>query len=340
MSNRTGATLVEVLVAIFVMGIGLMALLALFPLGVFSMAQAIQDDRAAHSSANATSLAVAYSLHNDPQITAAFSNPGGTDVNWNVVTADNNAPSWPVFVDGVGALIAPAPYTLWVGRSSTVTYPPCICRQTPNYITSLPVANQKAAVLQAFTLLDDVRFNIQGTPDLSTGAVDREGNFSWAYLLRRPLMSKPATVNMDIVIYSRRSLNLTTGLTMPEYAFTGSVDLTAATGRPNVVTLYWGLGQNPPAVRAGSWILDATPVIDTTTKPPSVTSQCHAKFYRVVGVNELPDPLPNPNNLHQIEVEVADNLQDFPAGALTTTATFMVLEGVVEVIPRGTQWRP
>lgn len=43
---RRGVTLVEVLVAIFVMGIGLLALLTLFPVGALELAQAINDDRA------------------------------------------------------------------------------------------------------------------------------------------------------------------------------------------------------------------------------------------------------------------------------------------------------
>ena len=44
---RRGVTLLEVLVAIYIVGIGLLALLALFPLGMLRMAQAVQDDRVA-----------------------------------------------------------------------------------------------------------------------------------------------------------------------------------------------------------------------------------------------------------------------------------------------------
>ena len=47
LNERAGVTLIEVLVAIFIMGIGLLALLTLFPLGALRMAKAIQDDRAA-----------------------------------------------------------------------------------------------------------------------------------------------------------------------------------------------------------------------------------------------------------------------------------------------------
>src|SRR5262245_44100129 len=54
--RRSGITLVEVLVAIFIMGVGLLALLALFPLGALEMAQAVKDDRAAAVAANAVAL--------------------------------------------------------------------------------------------------------------------------------------------------------------------------------------------------------------------------------------------------------------------------------------------
>src|SRR5579885_1848168 len=50
---RPGVTLTEVLVAIFIMGIGLLSLLVLFPLGALNMAQAIKDNRATQSCTNA-----------------------------------------------------------------------------------------------------------------------------------------------------------------------------------------------------------------------------------------------------------------------------------------------
>ena len=55
-SRRAGITLLEVLAAIFVMGVGLLALLVLFPLGALSMAQAIKDDRAASVANDAESF--------------------------------------------------------------------------------------------------------------------------------------------------------------------------------------------------------------------------------------------------------------------------------------------
>jgi Tfp pilus assembly protein PilV len=46
LAGQSGITLVEVLVAILITGVGLLAPLTLFPLGALNMAQAINDDRA------------------------------------------------------------------------------------------------------------------------------------------------------------------------------------------------------------------------------------------------------------------------------------------------------
>src|SRR5262245_20567348 len=47
MNRRNAVTLTEVLIAIFVLSIGLMALLSLFPIGAAQMAQALKDQRCA-----------------------------------------------------------------------------------------------------------------------------------------------------------------------------------------------------------------------------------------------------------------------------------------------------
>lgn len=57
--KRAGVTLLEVLAAIFIMGIGLLALLTLFPLGAVNMAQSIKDDRAGHVKDRAVALSQA-----------------------------------------------------------------------------------------------------------------------------------------------------------------------------------------------------------------------------------------------------------------------------------------
>jgi hypothetical protein len=327
MCKRTGATLVEVLVAIFIMGIGLLALLALFPLGVLNMAQAIQSDRAALCATNASSCAVALNLHRDPALVdtvvggvvtpGPFTNPAPGDPKCNSATA--TAPSWPVFVDSVGQAQVFGP---WVGG---VQYG--IPRLSPNYITTN--ANPTKAIRQWFTLLDDIRFDVNAAPAaIGTNLFDREGNYSWAYLLRRPLNGNTAAVNMDIVVYSRRQLNLSQTLAPPEYAYPNCQFDPA---QPNIVRFTWGGGQNPPAVRAGSWVLDASPQPTGAGANPTYNPS-HAQFYRIVGVNEVA------GSSTALDVELQDPVQGFPV--VTNNATFLVLDGVVDVIPRGTQWRP
>jgi prepilin-type N-terminal cleavage/methylation domain-containing protein len=90
MRRRSGVTLIEVLVAIFIMAIGMLALLALFPLGAISMAQALKDDRCASSAVNAEAFAIAQDIKHDIAVAGgtsgaltfnnAFTNPWTTTV--------------------------------------------------------------------------------------------------------------------------------------------------------------------------------------------------------------------------------------------------------------------
>ena len=57
--GRRGYTLLEVLAAIFIMGVGLLAILTLFPVGALELARAIQDDRATAVAQRAVALSQA-----------------------------------------------------------------------------------------------------------------------------------------------------------------------------------------------------------------------------------------------------------------------------------------
>ncbi len=105
-------TLVEVLVAIFIMAIAMLALLALFPLGALSMAQALKDDRCATVAVNAEALAVAQDVRHDLLVagnggnpyTDSFANPfngtvGLVSSDLNLVRGMYSGPSNAVLVD-------------------------------------------------------------------------------------------------------------------------------------------------------------------------------------------------------------------------------------------------
>jgi hypothetical protein len=199
---RPATTLTEVLVAIFVMAIGLMALLTLFPLGALSMWQAIKDDRTAHGGRNAASIAAMFNIHNDPYLypagtvtvgavgpynyTDAFVNPYpfqqvGTVGPGMPPQTDPTKPSYPVYVD---------PYAFYFLSSQAIipnlTVPSAIpfspmVGQTVGNVGTVPQATAPGivpgtgiprrspsfvptsqAAIRWFTLLDDIN-NFQDT---------------------------------------------------------------------------------------------------------------------------------------------------------------------------------
>ena len=130
MTRRSGVTLVEVLVAIFVMGIGLIALLTLFPIGMLRVAQALGDARSVESADNAHSIAIAQNIANDPLVitdnTAAnpdfFKNNGQAGA----PDADPYGESYAVFVDPIGFYAKSGNQKVWVGNFPAAFTPTAI----------------------------------------------------------------------------------------------------------------------------------------------------------------------------------------------------------------------
>src|SRR5260370_19633315 len=102
MPRSTGATLLEVLVAIFVMGIGMLALLTLFPIGALRMAKAIQDERCAQTGASGQSMSIFTNIRNEPALfnpSDAYLNPANPKIGGvNDATTVPGGPSYPVFI--------------------------------------------------------------------------------------------------------------------------------------------------------------------------------------------------------------------------------------------------
>ena len=74
MRRRRGITLIQVLVAIFIMAIGLLAILTLFPLGVLRMAERAQNDRDAASASAGANTCDAFNL-DDNDLNHDYPNP-------------------------------------------------------------------------------------------------------------------------------------------------------------------------------------------------------------------------------------------------------------------------
>lgn len=139
----------EVLVSIFIMAIGLLSLLTLFPLGALRMAEAIKDNRTSHAARNAKIVYDLLDIGNDPWLFSPYTGhdafrdpyPDSTtgrpppyaiatpfapycsivtplppDINF--ARAHPDLPSYPVMVDPIGMTIMNTLQSQWVGRTN------------------------------------------------------------------------------------------------------------------------------------------------------------------------------------------------------------------------------
>lgn len=309
--TRSGMTLIEVLVAIFVMGIGLIALLALFPIGVLRMAQAIDDGRTAHIAKNADAVAAARGVRGDSQLTFVppgtflgtapfdyFKYPEGGAVWPATYAADDTGQSFPVFVDPIG-------YQSNTGPVAGVKW---LARRGLSFVTT------PAAATRWFMFLDDVYFQ----PDATVNAAfEREYKFQWAYMLQRPTTADtdPTKVDLKVVVFKNRPL-LLAGVTERLYA--GKI----TSGQSNVVTIDWSAVGTYPQVRPGGWILDATltPVGGVADK------SARSNFHRVVAMKDI--------SSSEVEIEVQTPFGGSGA-VVINNLQIIVMEGVAEVFRRG-----
>ncbi|HEV3021862.1 MAG TPA: hypothetical protein VGX76_05325, partial [Pirellulales bacterium] len=303
-------------------GIGLIALLTLFPLGALRMMQAIQDDRCASAVRNADAIATMKNVRNDPLVRSPlwFSKIDvfkDIPVGVSRLAADPNGPSYPVLVDPLG-----------VQNSLAGAAQHWVCGNTPykGLIARCPVSfvNNTTDAYKWFTLLDDCQFS---SDELATGGraltfppstgIRRDTRYSWAYLVQRPRSSDSSIATCSVVVFDKRPLSLSTKLALAESAYSANFDPTT-----NRITVSWG-NASPPSVRTGDWILDCT-LVTTTGQHGSA----HGYFYRVVGIAEGV----NEQGAPVLQYEVQQPIRGFSAPA---AGTIMVLEGIADVYDRG-----
>jgi prepilin-type N-terminal cleavage/methylation domain-containing protein len=296
MNRRSGVTLIEVLVAIFVVALGLLALLTLFPLGALSMAQAIRDDRIALTASNAVAILRAWDVASDNNVLSAM-----TQANANYPP---DTPSYAAFFDPIG-------YNSYAGAAQTqVGSVAGIMRCSTTTLQGYPGSNRIAFIHGWFTSLDDLAFtdNSQlaanlgvpaddqgGDASVTKGTIQRDGRYTWGAMLRRPMWGQPVT-EVTIVVYAGRSTNLNANL-----APAGETALSVTAINGNVVTVSFATATLD--IRPGAWVLDAT------------NQAGHGYMYRVTGVTvngnsadlELETPLRTPNCS---QVIVMDNVAE------------------------------
>ncbi|MBN9520627.1 prepilin-type N-terminal cleavage/methylation domain-containing protein [bacterium] len=274
MTRRPGLSLAEVLVALFIMGIGTIAILTLFPLGALNMAQALRDSRTTQAAVQADGYLRAY-VEEKRNSTGglngageswygAFSDPGSTTVSKYLLPV--GFPSYPVVIDPMGYIARNSrPNQVWIGDNgfgngdrTNAPDTSALSRHTLGIVRNQPAALQPPLALRLCTLLDGMGYDkATGAPDTSSGTIDRDIRYNWLWILQKTQSSSQA--KMTVVLFDRRA---------PMYAPAGSETVyTPSYAEPDKTQVSFAAGQVPP-VQKGGWLLDATVVTaDFITDP-------------------------------------------------------------------------
>jgi hypothetical protein len=260
------------------------------------------------------------------------------------VPAPATGPSYPVFVDPIGFLA----YTTNTNPQTWVAGVPGAANLALLRRTNLSFAAASPNTLKWCTLLDDINFDTNGTPAGTTGNansfVNRDGKYSWAWLLRKPQAGIPNLFEMTIVVFEQRSLSAGNLLKATNEVAYKTYMATNAAGTiiANTVELSWAPGVPTPQVREGSWILDVTPVYNGNGKGKTITANSHAKFYRVVSVGEESVN----GGLNYVNLELATSVlnagdipQANPANPPASPGYFVVFPNIAEVFECGQVWK-
>src|SRR5262245_16150721 len=323
--RRRGVTLTEALVAIFIMAVGLLSLLALFPVGAISMARAVRDDRCAQAAANADNLArilwrtawldpvtgsvvpEATALQREPALNALdnptrFGPAAGGNPQLNI-PPDATTPSWSVYIDPIGCntfLPAIPPNPQWIANlpaqvaaNSAANNVPGVVRRpiAPNF---LPATSPDRRIRMC-SVGDDIGFSRGGDSISSsgTGQVDRGGRYNWSWLIQRLKNNVRNEVNLHVIVYEGRppadvALNEGWFQIEPPQNTTPPFPNNLSLISPGVSQVTIIKAGQTPRVRRGGWVMIAGLAVKnplTSTPTPVPITE----LYRVTAITDVPN---------------------------------------------------
>jgi prepilin-type N-terminal cleavage/methylation domain-containing protein len=311
MRARPGVTLLEVLIAIFIMGIGLLALLALFPLGAATMTQAMRDARLAEAGHNGKGVCFSQNIMHDGNVNPLYLSgaPGSPPL-----LPDWNGPSYPVYVDPIGVW-----YITGMSNQIAPNFPRIASSQTTN----------SASALRWCSLHDDYTFDNSGSAinAATGGVVERESRYTWAYLMKLPNVQTPSVVDINLVVYQGRNLQVPGGETPYQVV---------SVPNPKTIVVAYNNG-NKPNIKRGGWILDVTSYNpnDPALRPLALKyGPVAGTFYRVVDITDVNVGGVGP----ALEVELQSS-QNISQNVVVPIKNILVLDNVAEVFSIGTGWK-
>ena len=265
MSLRKGLSLVEVLTAIFITGLGIISILTLFPLGAMRMAQAFRDERSALAAYNAEQFFRSYWKKH--VVEAASRDPFFWDLDQPAAGMPPclpHEPSYPVVVDPMGFLArAGLPNQSWFGDPPTPTRIPRRNLQV--------VGNNPTAALSLCSLRDGIVADDNGNP------LEREFRYNFLWVVQRPRNADRFHANLTIVVFDRRA-----HMYVPPGSEQVFHNVTFNPGQTSL--LLPGVSPNQLEIRSGDWVMDGT-IYDPSSGigRPGLR---HAYFYRVTAMTE------------------------------------------------------
>ena len=255
-SLRKGLTLLEVLITIFVMGIGMLAVLTLFPLAAKKISASIDMDRASQMAANAAALAelrgitkaMSLFISNTPPTSGVSSGPS------DFFMFDEPGQECGVYTS------ARSPSVFKVMRWSTASTP----------------YSQISFKSELCVSADEYPFTESGMPEVNSRRGER---YCSAYLYRRKRWDDPNTLQLSILVFAGRSIDFANRFDFDLKNISGSAfTSTGGLGTDQISVLdpanYSTVDRPQPdrLITRGSWLMDAS-------------SGRWNRFYKVISVD-------------------------------------------------------
>ncbi|MDY3552348.1 prepilin-type N-terminal cleavage/methylation domain-containing protein [Gemmata sp. JC717] len=320
MTRRSGLTMTELLVAIFVVAIGLAGVMSMVPFGAKQMSDALVADRAA-SHAHTTD-GMMRSIWREKVIDDTSGNGSGEPFWTALVNPGNGLPllgptdpaaSYPVFIDpiGYGRSGGVNDNKNWVGDNGKADT--AIPRRTLN---DFPNADN---AIRAWSQPDGFSWDeAQDSAVPVNGAAMREYRYNSLAVVQRPANNQQNTATLKIVVFSNRR---------PRFFPTGSEAVIPQAANviftPGSTAVQVPISQIPASseIRKGGWIMDGT--VNSTFR--------HANFYRVVSA--LDNGSTNAG-VAVLDIELHTPIKRIDGGTSSYPATIVLFPGVAGVFER------
>lgn len=308
MSRRPGLTMTEVLIAIFVVAIGLAGVMSMVPFGAKQMSDALVADRATSHALTIDGLVRMYwrdrladgTMGSEPFWTALETPPAP-----GFSSPTDDEPSYPVCLDPMGVL----------GRDSSNNAQKFVGDEGKTFVTrrNMALCSTSQLALRMWSQADGFTWDDEmdgAIPKVGTNM--RELRYNALAVIQRRQNRNKSQATLKIVVFSNRR-----HLFYPLGSETVHQTPALVPGSTQI--------QLPTSVevKKGTWVMDATVVPNSTIR--------HANFYRVVSAVE------NTPGTYDIELHTPIRRTDGKIESImdaTGVATIVVMPGVASVFER------